>query len=74
MPPSSPDRAYLDAFLQGARFALFAAEARLQDPNVEQEHLQAVMAELHALFRDTHEGVLARGPLVRFKAEGLGKN
>jgi hypothetical protein len=58
MPDDAPDPEYLDAFLQGASFALFALEGRLADeggsPSPE---LAQALGDVHDLVASTREGL-----------------
>lgn len=69
-----PDPEYVDAFLQGARFALLALEGRLDDGDgVKPPELSDAIGDFHALIASRQAGVDDREtprPPPRF----LGKN
>lgn len=79
--PPTPDLApgtgpaYLDAFLQGARFALFALEGRLRDDDQPVPvELEDALIEFHDLYKDTRNGIDARQAKVELFSSYLGKN
>lgn len=70
-----PDPAYLDAFLQGARFALFALEGRLRDEtSTVPDELDHALDEFHDLYASTRDGLDSREARVAAMARFLGKN
>ncbi len=75
MPAKAPDRDYLDTFLQGARFALFAVEARLRERELaDEDEIEATLDEFHDLFRNVRGSMEQDAPLVTFASDPLGKN
>lgn len=75
MDRTPPDRAYLDAFLQGARFALFAVEGRLSGKRrLSPDEVEEIFREFHALFRDAYASLAQRQALVTLTRDSLGKN
>ncbi|MGH7318012.1 MAG: hypothetical protein ACRELA_00060 [Candidatus Rokuibacteriota bacterium] len=75
MQANSPDRAYLDAFLQGARFSLFAMEGTLREKHsMTQEEMREVIAGLHELFQTTRVGLRERWAIVRVDGDPRKKN
>lgn len=74
MPAKTPDHDYLDAFLQGARFALFAVEARLREDGCSESEIEAALDEFHDLFRSVRGGMERTRPLVALHTDYLGKN
>lgn len=69
------DPEYLDAFLQGARFALFALEGRLRDDDEEiPAEIEKALLEFHDLYKDTRSGVEAEKARVELFSTFLGKN
>lgn len=69
------DPAYLDAFLQGARFALFALEGRFaENPEGLDPELAETIDELHDMFGDTREGLSRREPSLALTRRFIGKN
>ncbi len=77
MPDTPPGTtpAYLDAFLQGARFALFALEGRLRDGDeAVPAELEEALIEFHNLYKDTRNGIEARDVQVELFSTFLGKN
>lgn len=70
-----PDSAYLEAFLQGARFALFAIEGRIRNVDeIDEQALEEVFEEFHELFRDAYSSQVERKHLLALSKEYLGKN
>lgn len=70
-----PDPAYLDNFLQGARFALFALEGRLRDSGREvPSELEDALREFHQLYASTRSGLEAREARIELISRYLGKN
>lgn len=70
-----PDPAYLDTFLQGARFALFALEGRLRDRGREvPAELEEALSEFHRLYESTRSGLDAREAKIELMSQFLGKN
>lgn len=75
MTAKAPDRDYLDTFLQGARFALFAVEARLRERDLaDEDEIEATLDEFHDLFRNVRGGMDRETPLVTLTSDHLGKN
>lgn len=75
MPAKAPDRDYLDTFLQGARFALFAVEARLREQELaDEDEIEATLDEFHELFRSVRGSMEEAPPLVTLTSDHLGKN
>lgn len=66
MHSTPPDKNYLDAFLQGARFSLFAMEGALKGKgDLSAEEVQQLIDQLHEVFRSTHAGLRDRAHVVR---------
>ncbi len=73
--PDSTDPAYLDAFLQGARFALFAVEGRLKGTKSElPADIEAAIDEFHDLFKATRDGIEGHEPPIELVQRYVGKN
>ncbi len=73
--PSAMDPEYLDAFLQGARFALFALEGRLRDDEQPvPPGLEEALLEFHGLYKDTRSGLDAEKARIQVLSTFLGKN
>lgn len=70
------DSTYLDAFLQGARFALFALEGRLNDKDTEiPDDVLDSLDEFHELFRSTRSELSdEEEATVEFVSRYLGRN
>ncbi|HEX9815976.1 MAG TPA: hypothetical protein VGB18_03260, partial [Candidatus Thermoplasmatota archaeon] len=61
------DPSYLDAFLQGARFSLFALEGRLRDrEDLSRDELIELIDEVHAMYRHAQQGLDQRPRVVRY--------
>jgi hypothetical protein len=72
--PSPPEPSYIDTFLQGARFALFALEGRLREDGELPDDVDTALDEFHDLYQTTRSGIEAREADTDTLARFLGKN
>jgi hypothetical protein len=72
----APNPEYLDAFLQGARFALFALEGRVKESSTSlSPELADSIDEVHEMVSTTRKGIQARDTSsVSAPTRFLGKN
>jgi hypothetical protein len=69
-----PNPEYLDAFLQGASFALFALEGRLREDREPSAEVAEIISDLHEMLSATREGLEVREPQTESVSRYIGKN